>query len=256
MRSNDIKDTLPREAKEFEQVTEAWKSLTAIITPRRPVVELTKEANLLELLAEADEKLERIMKSLSAYLELKRESFPRFYFLSNEELLEILGESKKPERVQAHFKKCFEGIDRVIFQQQARSTAITTIVSKEGERVELIKDVSPADFKNNVEEWLRELEVQMEKSIQDIIHRCILEHSRARDDLSLRKKWLLAWQGQAILASSQQLWTERVEQALSSPKSYESLRSTLEQSQQHLAQIVGLVREALPELARRSYEAK
>ena len=107
------------------------------------------------MLAEADERLERIMKSLSAYLELKRESFPRFYFLSNEELLEILGESKKPERVQVHLKKCFEGIDRAIFQQQADYTAITTIVSKEGELVDLTREVIPADFNNNVELWLR-----------------------------------------------------------------------------------------------------
>ena len=90
----------------------------------------------------------------------------------------------------------------------------------------------------------------MEVAVQDMIHRCILEQARARDDLLLRKKWLLAWQGQAILASSQQSWTEKVEQALSSQSSFASLRSTLDQSQQHLAQIVGLVREALPELAR------
>ena len=113
MRSEDIKSTLPSEAQEFDKVIDAWQSLTAQITPRRPVVELTKEDDLLGLLALADERLERIMKSLSAYLELKRESFPRFYFLSNEELLEILGESKKPEKVQAHLKKCLLSAEQV-----------------------------------------------------------------------------------------------------------------------------------------------
>jgi len=250
MRSDDIKTTLPREAREFDQVIEAWKSLTARIAPRKPVLQLTKEADLLDLLAEADQRLEQIMKGLSAYLALKRDSFPRFYFLSNEELLEILGESKKPERVQVHLKKCFEGIDRVIFQQRPHGAAITTIVSREGERVHLIREVSPADFKNNVELWLCDLELQMELSVQDLIHRCTVDHARARDDLYERKNWLQSWQGQAILASSQQSWTERVEQALSSSKPFASLRSCLEQSQQHLGQIVDLVREALPELVR------
>ena len=31
MRSEDIKSTLPKEAREFDQVMEAWKSLTALI---------------------------------------------------------------------------------------------------------------------------------------------------------------------------------------------------------------------------------
>jgi dynein heavy chain len=203
LRAEDIRTTLPREAREFEHAAETWRSITARVKPGIPVVMLVASFNLLQLLTEADQGLERILKGLNAYLEMKRERFPRFYFLSNEELLEILGESKKPERVQIHLKKCFEGIDRVIFEPRAQGPAITGLVSKEGELVELLREVTPVEFQNNVEQWLLELEAQMELSMQDLIHRCVVEYARARADLELRKRWLLAWQGQAILVSSQ-----------------------------------------------------
>ena len=67
-------------------------------------------SGLLDILNGMNSKLEDIMRSLDMYLETKRQIFPRFYFISNDDLLEILGQSKNPLEIQHHFRKCFDNI--------------------------------------------------------------------------------------------------------------------------------------------------
>jgi dynein heavy chain len=133
--------------------------------------------------------------------------------LSNEDLLEILGDSKNPFKVQRHLKKCFEGINEVVFKagtvnmnnkdneseanpnDEPPNEEIIAIVSREHERVELIKSIFPQEHKGNVEVWLLELENMMKQSVQNVISESVNDYNRSTTtNGGMRERWISNWQ--------------------------------------------------------------
>jgi dynein heavy chain, axonemal len=141
-------------------------------------------------------------------LESKRGLFPRFFFLSDPELLEILSETKDPLRVQPFLKKCFEAIECLEFDDE---TKIHAMKSSEGERIGFVKIIDPVLAKGNVEEWLKPVEEVMIKSIKDVIDKSNLDYTKPGQD---RDKWVTQWAGQAVLAVSMMKWTSQAEEAM------------------------------------------
>ena len=96
--SDDITRQLPTESSMFTVVNGVWIESMAETAREPAVLSVARREGLLEQLTDANEKLDVIQKGLSDYLETKRLAFPRFFFLSNDELLEILAETKDPTR--------------------------------------------------------------------------------------------------------------------------------------------------------------
>ena len=177
--SDDIKEQLPREAILFLEVDKAWRKLIEKVVMDPKALTVTKLENLIETLDDCNAKLDNVTKRLNQYLERKRKNFPRFFFLSNEELLEILSETKEPLRVQKHLKKCFEGINALEFDSEKK---IHGMESPEGEKVKFVNIVDPMATNGAVEVWLGEVEETMVKSVRDVVSRCIIDYTKRRRD--------------------------------------------------------------------------
>ena len=144
---------------------------------------------------------------MNAYLDSKCTEFPRFYFLSPEELLEILAETKEPLRVQPHLKKCFEGISKLEFDDEKK---IHGMYSAEGEKIPFTKIIDPVAAKGAVELWLSEVEQVMIGSVRTTVDGSYQAYKKA----ATRESWVTGWQGQAVLAVSMMCWTLEAEEAM------------------------------------------
>ncbi|KAG8578269.1 hypothetical protein GDO81_010439 [Engystomops pustulosus] len=151
--SEDIRSQIPVEGHKFEIVDRNWRLIMRESVKEASAMRVIAQPQMLDKLKEAELLLDDIQKGLNDYLEKKRLFFPRFFFLSNDELLEILSETKDPLRVQPHLKKCFEGIAKLTFN---RKKEITHMESSENEKVELVMRIIPSNAKGLVEKWLHE----------------------------------------------------------------------------------------------------
>ncbi|CAG9772692.1 unnamed protein product [Ceutorhynchus assimilis] len=201
--SEDITKQLPVESKKYKSMERAWKRIMRNALELPQVIEYCGDRRLLESLRDANHVLQVVQKGLSEYLETKRTIFPRLYFLSDDELLEILSQARNPLAVQPHLRKCFENIARLTF---ADDLLITQMFSSEEECVNLDPPLYPS---GNVENWLLVVESTMKNTIRTTLGASLLDLYGKE-----RKDWVLCWPGQVVIACSQVFWTAHVESGI------------------------------------------
>jgi dynein heavy chain len=189
--------------------------------------------------SKANSKLDEVQKGLADYLEIKRNYFPRFYFLSNDELLEIISQTKDPTAVQQHLNKAFEGIAKVKFEKDLK---ISEMRAAKGEVVVLDKFIDPESVENkgNVECWLKQLERMQWRTLKT-------QTELGLDDYKVtpRADWTLKWPQQVILGGSSVYWTIEVNDVINGGGS-KGLREYVDTKlNPQLLQIVELVRKGV-----------
>ncbi|XP_045342577.1 cytoplasmic dynein 2 heavy chain 1 isoform X15 [Leopardus geoffroyi] len=159
---------LPKEQTRFSRVDEDFRSIMSDIKKDNRVTTLTTHAGIRNSLLTILDQLQRCQKSLNEFLEEKRSTFPRFYFIGDDDLLEILGQSTSPSVIQSHLRKLFAGINSVCFDEESKH--ITAMKSLEGEVVPFKNKVLISD---NVETWLNGLAMEMKQTLKQLLAECV-----------------------------------------------------------------------------------
>lgn len=191
--------------------------------------------------------LEEIQKCLESYLETKRAAFPRFYFLSNDELLEILSQTRNAQAVQPHLGKCFDNVVRVEFTKVKNSDEILGMISGEKEYVEWSE---PVYARGNVEFWLGNIETQMRKTLHNVAKR---SREIYPEDGRFRDEWFFESCAQCTIVVDQTKWTEGVTAAIfdiQKGKNKAALEEFLAFSNEQLAAMIKIVGTDLNKLQR------
>ena len=207
----DIQRQLPQEAKMFTQVDKSWKDIMRKTERLKNALRACTQPGLLEAFKLNNKLLDQIQKCLEQYLESKRVVFPRFYFLSNDELLEILAQTKNPLAVQPHMRKCFDAISSLTFGKNEATGAATADIlgmnSPEKEHVPLTKGLKA---RGNVEDWLCKVEEAMVVSLRKLTKSSLDAFAEKP-----RHEWVKDHASQVILTVSQTMWCTDLTAALS-----------------------------------------
>eukprot|EP00752_Nemacystus_decipiens_P017827 g15983.t1 len=204
--AEDIQKQLPDEAAKFQAVDKMWKSVMSA-TDKDPLV-LSCVGEGKSYLADfqlANQLLEEIQKSLEEYLETKRMAFPRFFFLSNDELLEILSQTRDPRAVQPHMSKCFDAIKSIRFGDGTAEHDIFGFKDPGGEYVAFTRGEVTAE--GPVESWLVKVEQAMRDALYDNAKRAVNEYPKGREDSIRRDKWLWDYPAQVVIVVDEIMWT-------------------------------------------------
>lgn len=242
----DIKHLLPIETSRFQNINSEFFAVLKKVHRSPFVLDVLGIPGVQKSLERLAELLNKIQKALGEYLERERISFPRFYFVGDEDLLEIIGNSNDTMRIAKHFKKMFAGLSGLLMNDESNITGFT---SKEGEEVYLKRSISLTKMPK-INDWLAALDANMKTSLAELLGEAVEIFQSLcgpeNIDLAAFDKYLAMFPAQILVLATQVVWSSLVESALISgrddlQKAYDTQVRVLELLASTVLNDIGLI---------------
>uniref|UniRef100_H3A2B2 Dynein axonemal heavy chain 9 n=1 Tax=Latimeria chalumnae TaxID=7897 RepID=H3A2B2_LATCH len=203
--SEDIRAQLPEDSKRFEGIDRDFKELAYDAEKTPNVVEATNKPGLYEKLEDVQSRLGLCEKALAEYLDTKRLAFPRFYFISSADLLDILSNGTNPQLVQRHLSKLFDNMAKMKFQESSDGQQTKTGLGMYSKEDEFVSFSEPCDCSGQVEIWLNRVLDSMRATVRHEMTEAVTAYEEKP-----REQWLLDYPAQVALTCTQIWWTTEV----------------------------------------------
>lgn len=209
--SVEIRHQLPNESSQFDRTSRDFIGLMPK-AKQGPLtaVKFVEDERMLSSLEKIALQLNQIQRALGEYLDTQRSRFPRFYFVGDDDLLEVIGSGKDPLQVSKHLKKMFSGINAVQLESST-SNKISSLTSAEGETIELSSSVDPHE--KAVYEWLSMLDEQAKDTLRLAVVGALKDPSGGSTSVT---EWIQKYPSQIVALACQVQWVTSIEAALSS----------------------------------------
>ncbi|XP_043489632.1 dynein axonemal heavy chain 10 [Polistes fuscatus] len=233
----DIRLQIPDEARKFDDIDKAYIKIMMDTARKLNVHDCCTIQGRKDEFMSMISGLDRCQKSLTDYLNSKRIIFPRFNFISDDELLSILG-SSDPSVIQEHIGKMFDNLDKLSLNlNEEKRTIVTALVSCEKEIMEFKNSVL---VEGNIENWMVLVSNEMKISNRYLTKKAVYDYGKIRRP---RSEWILDFQGMMILAANQIWWTAEVENVFNkiSMGKKQAMKEYLQQLNNQLDEVVSLM---------------
>ncbi|KAK0163654.1 hypothetical protein PV327_007315 [Microctonus hyperodae] len=239
----DIRIQLPEETRKFDEIDKAFKQHMFDTAKRLNVYDCCMIPQCKKIFNDLIAGLDKCQKSLIDYLTSKRIIFPRFNFLSDDELLRILG-SNNLRAIQENITKMFDNLEKFQFENvkineiNVRIMA-SALISCENEIMNF-NNLVATDCK--IEDWMSDALEEMKRSNRYLTKKAVYDYGKVR---RLRTEWMLDFQGMIILVANQIWWTAEVENVFKKIKlgNKRAMKEYLQQLNNQLDDIVRLMNE-------------
>ena len=212
--SADIRSQLADDTKRFEGLDSEFKELMKDAVTEPNVLAVCSVDGRVEALQSMMQRLEQCQKSLNEYLDQKKKIFPRFYFVSNVALLDMLANGTNPPKIMKYLGDCFDSLNLLTFVKDDKGVEnpklANEMIAKDGERMMLYEEFS---LEGEVEIYLNSLTVAMKFTLKDKMR----EGYNAAGSWEVDKPrhlWLFDFPAQIVVTCTQMYWTEESEIAL------------------------------------------
>ena len=233
--SEEVKKELPKESEKFVGIDKEVKVILKDGEQKKIAIIFCNQDKILKRLEDVQAQLTLCEKALNDFMDSKRRAFPRFYFVSPADLLDILSNGNAPQKIMCHMPKIFQAIETLFLKEDGDrpiATGMETCVGKE-----VVQFPKPLKLVGKVENYLLDVIECMKKSLNIIAAKSVVsQNTMAKSD------WLKQDPSQITLLINMCNWSRNVEAGFNGLKTNpKAMEKALEEQIDGLSALIKMV---------------
>ncbi|XP_055866060.1 uncharacterized protein LOC106055129 isoform X2 [Biomphalaria glabrata] len=179
--SSEVRQAMPQEAHKFSNVNKDFRLLMRATEKNPNVMQCCNRKNIFQILEHMRHSLEVCRKALLHHLEKRRHIFPRFFFLSMEDVLRIICNGYDLNSVNLYISKLLPNVGSLVFDEAEDTDQFNFIVT--GVQSALGETLSFGQIINcdgQIENWMSSVLNQLKSTLKSQLADALAQEDEAR----------------------------------------------------------------------------